>query len=220
MGADVRLGSVALIAGLLALSLAGAAAIVAMRSAERQPPGPVAITLGSERLTMLSGYLRPDSRQGGAMDTLEMAALFPDFSPAGETVDVNARTDLSERFARMVFVTVKPSDASLDPADLPAKLYERFLDPTSWSHPGGLVARAFVDGSPFEGDELYFVEPDGREFAARCRRPDSRRKTPNTCMYEFRLRDLDVEMRFSAGLLAEWTSLKANARGLIESALR
>jgi hypothetical protein len=39
-------------------------------------------------------------------------------------------------------------------------------------------------------------------------------------MYDFRLGDLDVETRFSAALLAEWASLKAGARGLIEAARR
>ena len=120
----------------------------------------------------------------------------------------------------MVFVTLKPADSSLDPAERTAKLYQRFLVETSWSHPGGLIARAFQDGSPFEGDELYYVAPEGREFAARCRRPDPERKTPNTCLYDFRLGDLDVEMRFSAGLLAQWVELKAGARGLIEAARR
>lgn len=217
----MRFRSAALIGGLAALT-AGAALFVSLahRTAPDDRLRPVAIALGGEKLEAPSGYLRPNSRQGGAMDTLEMAALFPDFSPAGDTRGVNAHTDLAERFARMVFVTAKPSDSGPDPADLPAKLYQRFLDQTSWSHPGGLVARAFVDGSPFEGDELYYVEPDGRTFAARCRRPDPERKTPNTCVYDFRLGGLDVEMRFSAGLLSEWARLKAGAQGMIESARR
>ena len=45
---------------------------------------------------------------------------------------------------------------------------DRFLEPDGWSHPGGLIARAFQAGSPFEGQELYFVAPEGRVFAARC----------------------------------------------------
>jgi hypothetical protein len=214
----VRFGALAV--GLFALALTGGTAMVAMRSPARESPGLVAITIGGESLNVSSAYLRPTSWQGGAVDVLEMAALFPDFAPAGGTRDVNAHTDLSERFARMVFITARPRDSGPDPADLPAKLYERFLDATSWSHPGGLVARAFVDGSPFEGDELYYVEPDGRAFAARCGRPDPERKTPNTCTYDFRLDGLDVEVRFSAGLLSEWSSLKAGAQGLIESARR
>jgi hypothetical protein len=217
----LRLGSSALLIGLGALALAGAVAlIVAPRFGAHEPPRPVVVTLGAQRLTILSAYLRPEARQGGARAALDLAALFPDFSPAGDVGDVNARTDLAERFARTVFVTVAPADSSLDPAERPAKLYQRFLEENSWSHPGGLVARAFAAGSPFEGDELYYVAPDGREFAARCLRPDAERKTPNTCIYDARLGDLDVEMRFSAALLSQWATLKAGALGLIEAARR
>jgi len=217
----VRFGSPTLLIGLGALALAGVAAMTfAPRFRAHEPPRSVAVTLGAERLALSSAYLKPNARQGGAVDALDLAAFFPDFSPAGDIGDVDAHTDLAERFARIVFVTAKPSDSSLDPAERPAKLYQRFLDENSWSHPGGLVARAFVEGSPFEGDELYYVAPEGREFAARCRRPDPARKTPNTCIYDFRLGDLDVEMRFSAALLAEWATLKAGVRGLIEAARR
>lgn len=217
----MRFGSLTPVIGLGALILAGAAAIAfAPRFGEPQASRLVVVTLGAERLTLQNAYLRQNARQGGALDALEIVAFFPDFTPAGDFGDVTAQTDLPERFARTVFVTAKPSDSSLDPAERPAKLYLRFLSDNSWSHPGGLVARAFVDGSPFEGDELYYVAPEGREFAARCRRPDPERKTPNTCVYDFRLGDLDVEMRFSAALLAEWVKLRAGARGLIEAARR
>jgi hypothetical protein len=216
----MRFGTGALIVGLGLVALAGALDILAPRLLQRSPTRPVAISLGAERLALAGAYLRPDSRQGGAMDVLQLAAFFPEFSPAAETGDVDAHTDLGERLARTVFLTARPADPSLDPTERPARLYQRFLDENSWSHPGGLVARAFVDGSPFEGDELYYVAPDGREFAARCRRPDPARKTPNTCIADLRLGDLDIEMRFSAALLAQWESLKAGARGLIESARR
>jgi hypothetical protein len=215
----VRLGFAALRLGLAAL--AGAAAIaLGARFGAREPPRFVAVTLGAERLTLASAYLTRAARRSGATDSVELVAFYPDFAPAGDFSDVIAGADLAERFRRIVFVTAKPADSSLDPAERPARLYQRFLDENSWSHPGGLIARAFEDGSPFEGDELYYVGPEGREFAARCRRPDPERKTPNTCITDFRLGDLDVEMRFSAALLAEWASLKAGARGLIEAARR
>ncbi len=176
--------------------------------------------LGPTRLTLPSGYFRPQSRGGGPVDQLALATFFPDFTPAGEVSDVTRDTSLDERFEKLVFITIRPSDSSLDPADRPARLYARFLEPDGWSHPGGLVARAFQAGSPFEGQELYFVAPEGRDFAARGRLPGQAQKTPNSCIYDFRLDKLDVEMRFSAALLSEWQNLNAGARGLIETARR
>jgi hypothetical protein len=217
----VRIGARAAILLFAALALAGAIAVgVAALTSRRAPPPFVTVALAGERLTIASAYLRPEARRDGAVEALELAAFYPDFDPAGEFGDVTAGVDLAERFARVVFVALKPASGDLDPAARTAKLYQRFLDENSWTHPGGLTARAFVDGSPFAGDELYYVAPDGREFAARCRRPDPARKTPNTCLYDFRLGDLDVEARFSAALLSEWVKLKEGARGLIEAAKR
>jgi len=205
-----------------AVALAAAAsAIFLWRLQNRQEAPPTRqVFVGATRFTLLSGYLRPSSRDGGRLDRLDVAAFFPDCAPAGDVADVNGASDLGERFEKLVFITIKPEDSNLDPADRPAKLYARFLESDEWSHPGGLLARAFQDGSPFEGQELYFVAPEGRDFAARCGRPDSARKTPNSCVYDFRLDGLDVELRFSAAILSEWRRLNAGARGLIEATRR
>jgi hypothetical protein len=163
--------------------------------------------VGVSAFTLPSGYFRSASR----------VAFFPDFTPAGDLRDVARNTDLVERHDRLVFVTVTEADPTLDPADRPVKLYARFLDPNEWSHPGGLIARGFLPGSPFEGEELYFAAPEGREFAARCGKPDQNRSTPNFCIEDFRVDELNVELRFSANLLSEWEKLMAGARGLIQS---
>ncbi len=183
------------------------------------PPTREAI-VGPARFILLSGYFRPLVAQRRRLERLDLAAYFPDFTPAGEASDIDAKTDLAERYQKLVFITIKPADSSLDPAERPTRLYARFLDPDQWTHPGGLVAAAFQGDSPFEGQELYFVAPAGRVFAAVCGRPNQERKTPNACAYDFRLADLDVELRFSAALLSEWEKLSAGARGLIETARR
>jgi len=210
-----------IILGALALGLvvAGVGLFWGLPRGDEAPATRQAI-VGAARFTLPSGYFRPASRGGGRLQQLDLAAFFPGFTPAGEVADVNGKTDLTERYEKLVFVTIKPSDPGLDPVERPAKLYARFLEPDGWSHPGGLVAKAFEPGSPFEGQELYFVAPEGREFAARCGRPDQTQKTPNSCVYDFRVGDLDVELRFSAALLSEWEKLNAGARGLVEAALR
>jgi hypothetical protein len=208
----MRMRTLAFVAALVAL--AGACALAYRQFAA--PASPFAVAkVGAERLKLASAYVR-----SSRADAVELVAYFPDFTPAGAFADVGDATNLDDRFARLVFISLKPADPALDPAERTARLYQRFLDENSWSHPGGLVARAFVDGSPFEGDELFYVAPEGRDFAARCRRPDPSRKTPNTCIAVFRLGDLDVELRFAAALLSRWSELKEGARGLIEAAKR
>ena len=200
-----------------AAALLGVGYAVFAVTPREEPARTLVLDVGAEHLTIDSRYVSTQTR---AADAVELVAFFPDFRPAARFDDVNVHTDLSERFQRLVFMTPRPADATLDPAERTARLYERFLVETSWSHAGGLTARAFEDGSPFEGDELFYLAPEGREFAARCHKPDPARKTPNTCISVFRLGGLDVEMRFSAGLLSEWEKLREGARGLIEAARR
>ena len=81
-------------------------------------------------------------------------------------------------------------------------------------------AYSYAGANWLAGEELYFTAPEGREFAARCRRPDPSAVTPNTCQAELRMDDVDVEIRFSAMLLSEWRRLRGGARSFVASARR
>jgi hypothetical protein len=211
---------VALCLAVAALAAGGIAALIALNPGGGGAPATRTAIVGSARFTLPAGYFRPQSRGGGRLERLDLAAFFPDFTPAGDNSDIDAGADLAERYQKLVFIDIRAADSSLDPADRPAKLYARFLEADRWSHPGGLEAAGFQAGSPFEGQELYFVAPEGRAFAARCGRPDPARTTPNACAYDFRVDGLDVELRFPAALLSEWRTLNDGARGLIAAGRR
>ncbi len=206
----------------IVLSLVAAALIVVYATARRshEQVHIVEASVGSAKFAVSSSFLRPTSRQDGPTPALEAALLFPGFTAAGDFDDVTARTDLDRRLAETVYLVIRQPDPRLDPADRTARLYERFLEENSWSHPGGLIARAFTDDSPFRGDELYFTAPEGREFAARCRRPDPAAATPNTCQAGMRVGAVDVEIRFSAALLGEWERLRDGALRFVAAARR
>ena len=202
----------------LVVTLVGTAAVWLLqdRASRVERDAARSFRIGDERLLLPAAYFRPTAEDGA----VELAAFFPGFAPAARYDDIDSRADIEDRFRRLVFVELRPADATVDPADRPARLYLRFLSPTSWSHPGGLVAREFEPGSPFEGDELFYLAPDGRDFAARCPKPDPDRKTPNTCMTVFRAGAIDAELRFSQANLSQWRELIDGARGLIETARR
>lgn len=205
----------ALAAGVLLVLIM--AAYWAQSSATREErDGPYVFTLGGRQMALPVGYFRPPADDGA----IELVAFFPGFGPAGRLDDIDATTDLDERFQRLVFLELRPADKKLDPSERVSRLYLRFLEDTSWSHPGGLAARAFEAGSPYEGDELFFTPPDGREFSARCRKGEPGAKTPNTCLAILRADDVDVSLRFSAALLSQWRDLAAGARGLLQSGQR
>ena len=153
---------------------------------------------------------------GGAVDAIDLAALFPEFSPAGVIDGLTPTSDLIVRHERTVFITVTAAGNGLDPSERTAKLYARFLEPEEWSHPGGLTMRRFMPGSPFEGEDLYLTPPEGKVFSARCMRPAaSPDGLPDACLHDFRLGALNVQLRFSPARLADWESLTQGARALV-----
>ena len=156
-------------------------------------------------------------RSGGRFDTLELAATFPDFRPAGDSVTPLAEADGSGKSA-LVFFTFARADRKADPADMVGMLYARFLEPRVEETEEGLIRRAFQDGSPYQGEDLYFAPPEGRAFAARCARPTVPSDgLPETCLSLFREGGLDVSIRFGRPLLARWERLAGGARALAQT---
>lgn len=121
---------------------------------------------------------------------------------------------------RRLLVTLSPPDKVNEPATQLA-VYARFLTPTVWSNPGGLVVRGFRKGSPYEGDELYVSVPDGRGFAARCPLDTAAGAAlDELCRVTFRHRGLDVNIRFPRGIIADWELMIGGVRRTIDGMLR
>ncbi|MFO1135362.1 MAG: hypothetical protein U1E30_09285 [Rhodoblastus sp.] len=175
-------------------------------------------SIGDVTLAYAPAYARfGGGRSGGRFDTLELAATFPDFRPAGDSVTPLAEADGSGKSA-LVFFTFARADRKADPADMVGMLYARFLEPRVEETEEGLIRRAFQDGSPYQGEDLYFAPPEGRAFAARCARPTVPSDgLPETCLSLFREGGLDVSIRFGRPLLARWERLAGGARALAQT---
>ncbi len=178
----------------------------------------VVSSIGDVTLAYAPAYARfGGGRSGGRFDTLELAATFPDFRPAGDSVTPLAEADGSGKSA-LVFFTFARADRKADPADMVGMLYARFLEPRVEETEEGLIRRAFQDGSPYQGEDLYFAPPEGRAFAARCARPTVPSDgLPETCLSLFREGGLDVSIRFGRPLLARWERLAGGARALAQT---
>jgi len=119
-----------------------------------------------------------------------------------------------------LLVTLSPPDKVNEPATQLA-VYARFLTPTVWSNPGGLVVRGFRKGSPYEGDELYVSVPDGRGFAARCPLDSTAGAAlDELCRVTFRHRGIDVNIRFPRRIIADWELMIGGVRRTIDGMLR
>ncbi len=119
-----------------------------------------------------------------------------------------------------LLVTLSPPDKVNEPATQ-LSVYARFLTPTVWSNPGGLVVRGFRKGSPYEGDELYVSVPDGRGFAARCPLDTGAGAAlDELCRVTFRHRGVDVNIRFPRTIIADWELMLGGVRRTIDGMLR
>jgi len=119
---------------------------------------------------------------------------------------------------KRLLVTLSPPDKVNEPARQLAT-YARFLTPTVWSNPGGLVVRSFRKGSPFEGDEFYVSVPDGRGFAGRCP-VETAANLDEPCRITFQHRGMDVNIRFPRSIIANWAEMLGSVRRAIDGLIR
>ncbi|MFO1116591.1 MAG: hypothetical protein U1E28_12975 [Beijerinckiaceae bacterium] len=206
-------------AALLALA-AGVGSFLLFRRPAAGPADYVETRIGDLRLVYQAGYARfPGGRAGGRFDSLQLAATFPDFRPAGgATTALDASQGGQGKPPALLFLSIGSQERKVDPADLTSLLYARFLEPEVAETDEGLLKRAFQDGSPYEGEDLYFSPPEGRAFAARCARPTVPPDgLPETCIAVIREGGLDVDLRFTTAQLPQWEKLAEGARALVKS---
>ncbi len=176
------------------------------------------VSVGSLRLNIPGAYLRSGHLvRSGAVERVDVIASFPQMQAAGQP-PVSAAEMAQQNASMLVFIAVIRADGGLDPADRPQEIYGRFLQPDTWQNPGGLVLRRFEPKSPYADEELFLAPPDGRSFAARCRRAEAQiALVGETCLWRYRLNEQDVQVRFSPELLPQWQELVEGVRRLVES---
>ncbi len=138
---------------------------------------------------------------------------YPDMA----AVDAKAQPDA----ANLVFLSIMPADDAMDPTQRIQDLYGRFFEADAWQNPGGLLMRRFQAGSPYEDEELYLAPPDGRAFAARCRKAGragdrAAELVGETCLWRFRQNGADILVRFSPERLPNWETLASGVRGQLQ----
>ncbi len=171
------------------------------------------IRIGEEWLTpplALMGPAPEDVAHEAGVVRLRLA--WPSLGPAKAQADIHAA------------ITARAE--TTDPVEQ-LKTWSRFLTPTAWSNPGGLVVRSFRKGTAFENDELYLALPDGREFAALCPvvQPAALGQPKpmlpeEPCRTLIRHGNVDIALRFPRAALADWQKLVAGMKGLVDSIRR
>lgn len=218
-GAVFKAAAAIMLAGGIA---SGLALYLTHRDEEREPVVQPA-RIGSIALMVpqnLTGVEPDDSSRLVGMVRLRLD--WPSLGPAQVGPSQDGSSQIQNR--PRLLVTLTPQDKVNEP-QTQLSVYARFLTPTVWSNPGGLVVRGFRKGSPYEGDELYVSVPDGRGFAARCpldagKSDPGRADLDEPCRVTFRHRGMDVNIRFPRSIIADWELMLGGVRRTIDGMMR
>jgi hypothetical protein len=203
----------------LAALIVGAAAFVALVLWPRWPAAAVApdapslpVTVGGVLFNVPPGAIRvPAQHHAGAQERLDLAFLFPSLEPP----DPNAKPAPTESMPPIdrLFVTIEPQSITLPPTERVRTIYPRYLADRRAEAPDGLKGIAFRDGTPYQGEDLFFDSPESG-FVVRCSRTGPA-GTPGMCLYERRIESADVTLRFPRDWLADWRDVSGSIEKLI-----
>jgi hypothetical protein len=165
--------------------------------------------IGEHRVVVGSHLLgpRPDNA-AREVGMLRLRLTWPGLTPAGPGEPATVHVTLSP--------LGRQPDIASDPGQLLA-MSARFLQPIAWSNPGGLVARGFMPGSPYEDEELFMSQPDGRDFFARC---GINAQGDEGCRTVLRHGGLEVALRFPREALTQWPDLLVGTRRMLDELVR
>lgn len=197
---------------LFGMALAVAGALWHSGAAPAPQRSRVMLHLGSARLLVPANLIRlPERRIDGSVNAIDLAMRWPGFEPLEARAAVpDAKPDAA------IFIRIELADTTIDPAQRPRELYARFLASEVASGPGTLIRRAFKPGSPYAGEYLEIAPPEGETFAARCLAAATVESDAARCLWLFRDRDLDIQVRFSPEILPNWERLNDHVRQFVQ----
>jgi hypothetical protein len=216
-----HLFAIALLGGLLALAGSVAALVLWPRwpvaIAPDAPSLPIAV--GGVLFNIPPAAIRvPVQRSPGTRDRLDLAFLWPSLQPpaakplpAGKPVATDEPPPIDR-----VFVTIVEQTVALSPAERVKTIYPRYLADTQYDGPDGLKIISFRDGTPYQGEDIYFDQTGPTNFLVRCNRPGVA-MTPGMCLSERRIGGADVTVRFPSEWLKDWRSVSAGIDKLVAS---
>ncbi|TMJ02929.1 MAG: hypothetical protein E6G97_11120 [Alphaproteobacteria bacterium] len=197
-----------------------AAAFVALVLWPRWPGTAVApdapslpVTVGGVLFNLPPAAIRvPMQRHPGAQERVDLAFLWPSLG----VPDPTAKPAPSEAVPPIdrLFITIQPPSIALSPAERVKSIYPRYLADTQFDGPDGLKVISFRDGTPYQGEDLYFDPAAQPGFVVRCSRPGGA-GTPGMCLYERRIEGADLTLRFPSDWLTGWRAMNAGIDTLL-----
>jgi hypothetical protein len=139
-------------------------------------------------------------RHSGPAERIDLNFSFPSLEPPQPQKHVSAdEVDEKAQPIDRIFLSIAAHHDTLAPDMRVRTIYPRYLEQTSAPGDDGLTVRAFRDGSPYSGEDLFFA--NAPPFNTRCTRDAA---TPGMCLSERRIDGADLTFRFPRDWLAQW----------------
>jgi hypothetical protein len=167
-------------------------------------PGRLPVSIGASIFNVPPGAVRMKiQRHSGPQERVDLSFSFPSLeAPDAPEAPRHISADIAEDAIQpidRIFLSIAAHHDSLAPETRVRTIYPRYLEQAAPPAQDGLTARAFREGSPYSGEDLFLA--DAPALSARCTRDA---KTPGMCLSERRVEGADLTFRFPRSWLAQW----------------
>lgn len=183
----------------------GAASFVAYVLWPRWPGEPVSVNAAALPVVVAGAHFnvepaavrQPMQRRPGIYDRIDLSYLWPSLIPPDPALKPTPDNPINPN--ERIFVSIASGETTFPMAERVQNIYPRWLAGTVTTLDSGLTVRSFRDGTAYQGEDL--ITGDGGNFLARC----SRKEIGNNgiCLYERRIGEADVTVRFPRDWLAD-----------------
>ena len=164
-------------------------------------PERLPLSIGGTLFNVPVGAVRMKiQRHSGPQERVDLGFSFPSLEPPQPQKHITAdEVDDRAQPIDRIFLSIAAHHDTLAPDMRVRTIYPRYLEQASTPGDDGLTARAFRDGSPYSGEDLFFANTPS--FTARCTRDAA---TPGMCLAERRIDGADLTFRFPRSWLVQW----------------
>jgi hypothetical protein len=143
-------------------------------------------------------------RHSGSQERIDLSFAYPSLDAPEAPKRVNAETVEEQAMQPIdrIFLSVAANPDTPAPDALVNTIYPRYLDQTAAATQDGLTMRAFRDGTPYSGEDLFIGQTPS--LSASCTRDAA---TPGMCLSARRIDGADLTFRFPRSWLAQWRDL-------------
>ena len=164
-------------------------------------PQRLPVSVGGTLFNVPSAAIRRKiQRHSGPQERVDLAFTFPSLEPPEAPKHVSADTaEEQPQPIDRIFVSIAAHRDTLAPDMRVRTIYPRYLEQASTTGEDGLIMRAFKEGSPYSGEDMFMS--GNPVLSARCSRDAA---TPGMCLTERRVEGADLTFRFPRSWLSQW----------------